>query len=173
MNFLINPFSIFSHLLCVPAGQFSRSHPLGSHSDVHTTVGHRGGSFLLQLDLLHPPHPAAHLHEWRAGIQHTAGEIIKLSNPRVHFRNSESTFKWPKRLLEMENVNWQFYSVVPQADLNYRSLKPYDSILNGNITTLNMYRGVLTICSISSLSISFISKQNSYCDWNMPNLEIK
>lgn len=48
-------------------------HSLASHSDVQGIVGHRRGSLLLQLDVLHPPHAAADLHERHTGIQHTAG----------------------------------------------------------------------------------------------------
>lgn len=73
-NFLISLFPVF-YFPCVPAVHLSRLHPLASHSDVRTAVGHRRGSLLLQLDLLHPPHPAANLHERYTGIQHTAGEV--------------------------------------------------------------------------------------------------
>lgn len=61
--------------LCGPAVHLSRQHPLASYSDIQTAVGHRRGSLLLQLDLLHAAHPAADLHEWHTAIQHTAGLV--------------------------------------------------------------------------------------------------
>lgn len=44
----------------------------------------------------------------------------------------------------MENVikiAANFHLLVPQADLNYKSLKLYDFILNGNINILNNVPG--------------------------------
>lgn len=59
-----------------PAVRLGAWHSLASHSDIQGIVGHRRGSLLLQLDLLHPPHAAADLHEWHTGIQHTAGRYV-------------------------------------------------------------------------------------------------
>ncbi|XP_061692414.1 sialin isoform X3 [Syngnathoides biaculeatus] len=52
-----------------------QKHPVGRHRDVAPPAGHRGGALLLQLDLLHAPHPAAHLHERRPGLQHPAERL--------------------------------------------------------------------------------------------------
>lgn len=53
-------------------------HPLGVHLDIHAAVGHSSGSLLLQLDILHTTHFAAHIHEWCIGLQHQRGEFIYL-----------------------------------------------------------------------------------------------
>lgn len=56
-----------------PAVHHSGGHPLAGHCDVQSPVGHRGGPLLLQLDLLHAAHAAAHLHERHPGLQYSAG----------------------------------------------------------------------------------------------------
>lgn len=46
---------------------------MAGHCDVQSPVGYCGGALLLQLDLLHTAHAAAHLHERHPGLQHSAG----------------------------------------------------------------------------------------------------
>lgn len=56
----------------------SGPHPLEVHHHLQAAVGHSGRPLLLQLDLLHSPHAAAHVHERRAGLQYTAGELMSV-----------------------------------------------------------------------------------------------